>query len=126
MNKSQLDYALNRVDQMLAAKVRQLSKDHTKPAQHITDAQRADLVRAGKVKLRTYVTHISTYDDVSKVFDFSKFSWPDTVDAKAVSRLSKPFREQAEKLKDKIMLGDESTAMAALEAFATKCGPIED
>lgn len=121
MNKAQLDYALTRVDTMLNEKVARITAANTKPAQIITDAQRAELVRTGKVKIRADITSISHYDDVVKVFDFSKYSWTDTGDAKTIARLAKPFREQAQKLKDKIMLGDESTAMAALESFAAKC-----
>ena len=122
MNKAPLDYAMTRVNGILAAKINQITEQHTKPAQHIDDHQRAELVRSGKVKLRSDISSISTYDDVSKVFDFSKFSWASAIDHKAVEKAAKPFRTQAEKLKDKIMLGDENTAMAALEAFSAKCG----
>lgn len=125
MNKAQLDYAMTRVNGILAAKIKQITEQHTKPAQYIDDHQRAELVRSGKVKLRSDITRINTFDDVSKVFDFSKYAWSDTVDTKAVEKAAKPFRTQAEKLKDKIMLGDESTAMAALEAFSAKCGITE-
>ncbi len=66
---------MTRVNGILAAKINQITEQHTKPAQHIDDHQRAELVHSGKVKLRSDISSISTYDDVSKVFDFSKFSW---------------------------------------------------
>jgi hypothetical protein len=122
VNKTQLDYAFRRIDKILSHKETECASRHTKPAQYIDDDQRADLVRAGKVKLKTGVDRISHYDKVVSVFDFSKFAWDATIDQKAVDREMKALRKEAEGLKDRIMLGDESTAMAALEVFAKKCG----
>lgn len=122
MNKTQIEYAHKRIDTLLEAKVKDAKLRHTKPAQRITAEERARLIHDGEVTLRSDVTRIESYTDVTDVFDFSAYAWPDTVDEAAVAEETRELREEAQRLKDKIMLGDETTALAALEVFARKCG----
>lgn len=121
MNKQQVDYAHRRIDNLLAAKEVEASERHAKPAQTISPDDRATLIRAGKVKLKADIL-IDYRTSVVDAFDFSKYSWPRTVDTKAVDKVMKPLRAEAQRLKDEIMLGDAGAALATLDAFAKKCG----
>jgi hypothetical protein len=120
MNKAQIGYTMSRIDELLATKLNDIRSRNTKKAKRISAEDRANLIRSGAVGLRTDVTEISSYADVVDVFDFSKHAWPDTPDAAAIAAEMKPFTDEAQRLKDKIMLGDETTALAALELFAGK------
>lgn len=120
MNKTQIQYALSRIDGLLKEKETSVEKAHTKEAKVLSATERADLVRSGTVKMKADATEIHSYTDVVAVFDFSKHSWTAEVDAKAVSAIMKPLRKEAQKLKDEIMLGDASAAQTSLAKFSEK------
>lgn len=120
MNKTQIEYAMKRIDDLLKAKEEAVTKDHKRPAQKISDEERARLLRAGVVQLRDDVNAVSRYTDVVDVFDFSAHCWPESVDTEAVDRTMAPLRLEALRLKDKIMLGDATAAQSALEQFSEK------
>ena len=121
MNKTQQQYATSRVDGLLAKKEAALKTKFTKEAQVISPEERVALIRSGKVKLRSDVTQIHSYTDVSDVFDFSKYAWPRTLNADAFEKAFRPLADEAQSLKDTIMLGDSTEALAAIEKFAEKC-----
>lgn len=122
MNKTQIEYAFRRIDEMLSARTQASIEKNTTPARVVDDAMRAELIRSGKVKLRPDVKSIRHYADVVDVFDFSKFSAPAKTDQKAIDKELRTYRVEAQQLKDNIMLGDAEAALAALGDFAKKCG----
>lgn len=122
MNKSQQQYATARIDSLLAKKEIALKAALTKKAQHIGSDERAKLIRTGKVKLRDDVTAVHGYTDVVNVFDFSAYEWPNTLNAEEFEKAFRPLADEAQSLKDTIMLGDSTEALAAIETFAKKCG----
>lgn len=120
MNKVQKEYAVSRIDGMLAEKEAAVREANTKRASVISAEERVALIKSGAVTLAKKVKRIESYTNVVDVFDFSAHCWPDTVDMAAVNRIMAPFRDEAQSLKDKIMLGDETTALQALEVFRKK------
>lgn len=117
MNTTQMKYALARVGEVAARKTRELQDALTTPAKDITEKERAELVRSGKVKLHSHITAISSYADVVNVFDFSKYTHGKIISPEFTKEAG-DIATQADRIRDQIMLGDESVAMKLLEAFA--------
>ena len=121
LSKTQIDYSLGRVDKELTAARSRVTAKHTTPAKRIPDDEKAALIRAKKVTLKADITAISYYSKVEEVFDFGKFMWPDKVDDAAVQKEMAPLVEEAGRIKDRIILGDQQTALASIEEFAVTC-----
>lgn len=120
MNMQQRSYAFGRIAGVVQAQEKALRAAHTKAAKRITDEERAELVRSGKVKLKASIRTISTYTDVDDAFDFSKFVWDDKLDLAAFDKAFLPIKAEADRVRDQIMLGDSTEALQAIEAFAAK------
>lgn len=73
INQYQYKDLMNRIKNIENEKINQARKNCTKARVEVTATQRFELVKNGKVKLKKDISAISTYDDVSKVFDFSKY-----------------------------------------------------
>lgn len=125
MNKTQIDYAFARIDGLLKEQRAEIQRKYVKDAKTLSGEERAALIRSGAVKLKPALVRIDSYAQVCDAFDFSSHAWPKSFDEKAVEREMRPLVKEARILKDRIMLGDESTALAALELFSGKCGGDE-
>jgi aspartate/methionine/tyrosine aminotransferase len=118
MNATQRNYAATRVKAILTDRLKALQEGMKVPAKTISDSERVELIRSGKVKLRPDATSINTYTNVVDVFDFSKFARPAGYRV-GYEEAEKALRDEARKVEDRIMLGDTEAAIALLDAFAT-------
>ena len=125
MNKTQIDYAFARIDGLLKKQRTEIQRKYVKDAKTLSGEERAALIRSGAVRLTPSLVRLDSDTQVNDAFDFSAHAWPESFDEKAVEREMRPLVKEARILKDKIMLGDESTALAALEVFSGKCGGDE-
>jgi len=115
MNKSQREYACNRV-WGTAAELKKKLKDSLTTGDKLTDQDRARLLRLGKVKLKKGVKSITRYTDVVNVFDFAPFD--QKVD-KSYERRAARIDAEATKVCDQIMLGDATEAAKLVDEY---CG----
>ncbi|MFG1395889.1 hypothetical protein [Roseixanthobacter pseudopolyaromaticivorans] len=118
MNQQQRKYALERVDQITRKKIDDLRVKFRVEGRVITDERRAELVRTGKVKLRSEDTPISSYTRVMDAFDFSKYEWSAGPDPVRFNPAKAEVEASSQKVRDRIMLGDTEEALLLLEEFA--------
>ena len=114
MNKDQRVYALKRVGEILSEKLGVLKQKHTIAKLTLTAADRATLVRTGKVKL--IKDTIGDYDRYYDLWDFSKFEQREPLD-KNYGPLAGKLEADAQKVRDQIMLGDAEEALKLLAGF---------
>jgi len=117
MNKQEKQYAMNRIDEIVCHKVSAIKDKHTTAAVSLTDTQRLQAFKAGKYKIKADVSKITRYTDLCDVIEF-----PDEKAGKAnrekIDSESAKVTSEAVKIKDKLMLGDASEALAMIEAFS--------
>ena len=114
LNKSQIEYARARVNQISNKKKEDLKKFLT-TGQALTDERRAILLKQGKVKLKKGITKVRGYSDVRDVFDFTPFE--QKTDAKKYSAGVKKIENNALSLIDKLMLGDTEQALKLISGL---------
>lgn len=123
MNQDQKKYAMKRVEQIERAKRDQIKKsDYTTPAITFDAAKRLKLFKAGKYKLspamkeetnnpfeRCYV-----YFNKAFLFDGER---EESFDDKKFDAARDKISNQANKIRDQIMLGDSEKALAMIQEF---------
>jgi hypothetical protein len=116
MNQKQREYALARVEEILKSKKKQLVERYTTAAVTLGTKERLELIRKGKVPLLE--DRINSHGYLPYFFDFSKIEKPAVVNnSAAIAAGEKKLETEANNLKDKIMLGGEEEALAALGSF---------
>ena len=118
MNHKQREYALTRVNQILANRLGALATRFKAEVKLLTDRERADLLRKGKVKLKASVEQVTTWTDVVDAFDFSPFEQREKTTPE-YAPAAKALEDEAQKVRDQIMLGDAEEAMRLLESFSS-------
>lgn len=115
MNLSQKKYAMDRVNQIEYAKIREIEKKFTVPEVKLTNIDRIRLVRSGKAKLisNTKILEFSnhTRDYISYMFDFSNHESVSKTNSASVKKASAPIKKKSQEIKDQIMLGDAEEAL---------------
>lgn len=116
MNQQQKKYAQNRVSAIYARRQRDLRKSMITPAIKISPSERADAIRAGKVKLRPGIKRIGNYDDVIDVLVFDGERDEKVDEAKLTKALSE-LETEFNNVMDELMLGDAEEAIKLIKAF---------
>ena len=124
MNKTQLEYAVRRLDQVYSNKVAAIQAKTAKTKTVFNGKDFVAAVKSGKLRLDKYWAdrEITPYTNASSVFiNFHEVVKTDTPKDKIEER--KPYAAlDAEHLyiKDQLYLGDAKEALALIEAFAAK------
>lgn len=130
MNQKQRNYATDKIKKILNEKVKYFEKKFALKEKKITNSEAICLLKKGKVKIRLADRRPSDNfhagSRMCEFFDFSEhhkpFSYGEmTYDSKKVEEAVKPFREEYERVKDAIMLGDSQEALDSINAFAKFC-----
>lgn len=124
MNLTQKRFAMNTVQEILNRKKEEAKKKLTVKPTYLSSFKRLELIRSGKVRLRTnkelkldaYRYGGGELDRIRNVYDFSKFENPHPKQVALNKRLKK-LCEEARRINKEIMLGDEKKALKALNAF---------
>ena len=113
MNSQQRKYALDRIEEIRAAKVQVLKTKHTSKAVTLSQEQKFKLIEDGKVNL---TGNSNYYGYITGAFDFSKFEKNATISIAGKNAIEK-LNKEAQVVKDKVALGESSEALAAIAAF---------
>lgn len=121
MNQQQRKYAQERIDALATRKVEAIKLANTTPAKILTKEDKLKLVKSGVVKLRDDLSAESfingRYNYISNFFDFSKHEKAEAYNETKAKPLIDKIMKAAQFAKDEIMLGEESQALAAINAF---------
>jgi len=120
MNQTQRTYIRKRVEGILLEKTAEARMKFTTQAKTITNHERVNLIRAGKVKLkpRTELAKLGAYNtNLSAVFDFSDYETNGHTDTAAVLKHTKKLRVKANEINDNVMLGDAVEALKMIKDF---------
>ncbi len=120
MNQQQRSYALNRISEAEKEKVAEIRREATKPEVKLSDSQKVNLVRAGKVKL---LPDAHAYTDLRYAFDFSAHESDAIIVGTADAIVSK-VKLAADKARDTVMLDDELKALKAINDFVAVIGKL--
>lgn len=113
MNSQQRKYALDRIEEIRAAKEQVLKTKHTSKAVTLSQEQKFKLIEDGKVKL---TSNSNWYGYITGAFDFSKFEKTSSISIVGKNAINK-LNKEAQVVKDKVALGESSEALAAIAAF---------
>lgn len=114
INQYQYKDLMNRIKNIENEKINQARKNCTKARVEVTATQRFELVKNGKVKLKKDISAISTYDDVSKVFDFSKYETGGGLDEDKYKPILAKINKLANSARDHLMLNNAENVIQCL------------
>lgn len=122
MTKQEKDYAVDRIDKAIDWKRIEIKGRHSLPAISLTEDQKLDMIYGGVTPPLTERTKVEgkyriSFDDI---FDFSEHERFATEDANAIYKEWKPIQEEAQRLKDEIMLGSAPEALKLMREFFEK------
>ena len=120
MNQQQNNYIKKRVEGICQEKMTEARIKCTSPSVTPTNAERIDLIRSGKVKMKpdSELRTVGNYGlQISTVFDFSKYEVKGGIDQKKLDKLNKKIRAEANRITDGIMVGDSDEALTMLRNF---------
>lgn len=120
MNATEKKYACGRIDEIAVAKQAEIRKATTTEAIVLSDEDRFDLVRSGKVKMfstKEILVNTTYHRDIGDLFDFSKHEKEEVTDSVSRGQMFRQLNKEINKVKDEIMLGDAEKAIAAIAAF---------
>jgi hypothetical protein len=120
MNKTQLEYAVRRLDRLYSDKAALIRDANQKKNPEFDSKQFVAAVKSGKLKLSDRSLLIDEYTYVASIFTNLK----DFVKPRNLKDMSKPQYAAIEAeynwIKDQLYLGDAKEALALIEAFAAK------
>lgn len=111
MKKYQVDHCKDRVSTIYYEKNKALEKECTIKGRYISPEKKVDLIRTGKVKLRSnkdiaeQAAKCRWGNGLTDYFDFSKYCW-DEHKSSDYARRDKILRQERERVLDMIILGD--------------------
>jgi len=122
MNQTQRTYIKQRVSGILNTKAGQLREKLTKKPKTLTNLERVDMIRAGKVKMFPYSKLKSNLTgqygcQVDMVYDFSKYITRGGIDQKKYNAGFAKLQKKANEIIDKVMLGDAEEALKMILEF---------
>lgn len=122
MNQVQKNYIRKRVEGILNRKLSNLRTKLTVAPKLLNNQERIRLIKSGKVKMKSQreLDEIrGTFQlSINTVFDFSQFENKGGTDHKLYQKKSAILQTEANKINDKIMLGDsEEAAIKLIRAF---------
>jgi hypothetical protein len=120
MNKTQLEYAVKRLDSVHSDKWRAIKEQHAKAQQPFDGNALVKAIKSGKVTINTkYAKRVLGYCDISECFD----GIPDKekpTENEAFKKAVAPLEAEHSRIRDQLYLGDAKEALALIEAFAAK------
>lgn len=119
MNQAQKNYTTRRINEIEQKKICDLSTECTIPAVSLTPKQKYDLIKSGKVvllPLSKFDANQYGYCRIDGFYDFSKFERYQSMSENFEKRKEK-IKLAASKARDSVMLGDDSEALGAIQAF---------
>jgi len=122
MNQTQKKYALERIDILTIQKLKKLRTKYTRQSKSLTNKERYNLIKAGKVPMRSekeFDKFNYQKDRVNNVFVFSKYEWDTTLNTKEYNPRKEKILNESQKIKDQIMLGDAEKALKMIQEFET-------
>jgi hypothetical protein len=116
MRQDQTKYAMARVDNLAAARLRVLEAAYA--PKYLTWAQQKAIILDAltEPRLLTLLPSTQQYTDIREAFDWTPFQ--PAVDTAEFDRKKAALQAERERVKDNIMLGDSEQALKLLEAFA--------
>jgi len=117
MNKQEKQYAVNRIDSMAAEKCAAIKAKNTVKGVCFSGAQRLKAFRDGKFKIKSDAKEIGRYTDLCNVVEFTE-EREDEVNESKVKAESQKVMDEAQRIKDQMMLGDATEALKMIERFA--------
>jgi len=124
MRHTEQKYARERVDNILCDKLAKIKGSlPIIKAKKMTYQEAVRLIISGDIKLKQKVRNkeLRNYDDFSDIFDVGKhhdYRGEDAFDPKLYDSKALPIKQEAQRIKDQIMLGDSIEALRMIEAFA--------
>lgn len=109
-------YAMKRVNEIQCQKEAQIKQKHTKTAISPTDKDMINAIEWGDVRLIAKTNNVLN-KTVREAFDFSRLEVDEIEDNKKIIIAVQKSRIEADKVRDQIMLGDETEALKLLEKF---------
>ena len=119
MNKTQLEYAVRRLDSSAQEKASVIRDKYTKKSPTFDGDALVKAIKDGKLKLKEgrASKHIDHYDDLRDIFDLRQFIKEDVKDATAIAKACEPLFAEVTRIRDQLFLGDAKEALALIEAF---------
>lgn len=115
MNQTQLKYATERAKAIYSARLGSLTFKHTVPRVKFSTKERLDAIAKGEFTLRPYdLDHYHRGIDAYFVFDGER---DELVDRAGLDDALSSLKADFDRLMDELVLGDNHTALALLEAF---------
>lgn len=114
MNKSQVKYLFDRISSISVAKKVKFREGNRVAG--LSTKEKVELINSGKVKAKTI--NEDSYGRIFSFFDFSVFEKGKIEADKKISDYENWVDTEANRIKDEIMLGDESSAMKLLAEFS--------
>lgn len=108
MNQHQKNYALNRIEGLKQIKLNKAEEKFTKPEVKLSDLQKYELIKSGKVKILSFqLIDRKSYPYLYDSYDFSKFEFKSMlINEFAFNVIKTNIMAISQKAKDQIMLGD--------------------
>lgn len=124
LNQAQRNHAVERIKTMTVAKLAEVRKAHTTPADKLSSEKKISLIKAKRVKLRDDILWESRMcDTLYNIYDFSKHEKPEIfsdVGKKKIAQIEKDSQLAI----DKIMLAGATEALAALASFEASLAKV--
>ena len=117
MNQTQKHYAMARVNEIAGQRRVKSQNKHTTKSKYLQLEKRLSLIRTGKVKLNAKCSTGTNNPSITSAFDFSKYENKGGVDWDKVNKEMEPIEKEANRIKDNIMLGSETEALAMIAKF---------
>jgi len=121
--QGQRNYAVERIRGKVGEKLEAAKHEFHIEGKGLTNMQRLDLIRKGKVTLlpKKELSLLRNWDrtNIKDVFDFSEYAWESGVDKKKYGKREKAILTESNRIIDEVMLGDAKEAMKLLKAFET-------
>lgn len=118
MKQAEQKYAVDRVQSIYREKKKKLDKECKIEGVKLTDKEKVELVRKGKVKILpdNKIEFGSYAFGLKHVYDFSKFEF-DTEMTKGYEDKAKKLLQKCSEVKDHVMLGDAEFAFKLIQEF---------
>lgn len=122
LTKTQSLHLIQRVRDITTDKLADAKELCTTPGKELTDKERAELLRNGKIKWigKALADGVSERDEIRDVFDFSEFEYEEKTDTKRLEKIRAEIGKAANKIRDQIILGSGETALAMVQEFEGK------
>lgn len=121
--RDQVKYAMSRIDEIWREKSSIITDECTTPAKIVTAEDFIRLVKEGKVTVKPDWDGddnvANSYLRLESLFDLSKFQRPAKVDTKRQKDRQGKLHNEVVRIKDQLMLGDLTAALAMIEKLAS-------